>query len=289
MMARDQGSFSIDNPWPKIGWSMTAGIFVISVVLGFGVLARYQQNGSNLDLWNSICRGLGVTSDSRPEAEAQPMLHTTTRIAWTSGTLDQIAAGKPEHGAFIALNCTACHGPGGVSSSTLIPTLAGMDAAVVYKQLDDYRSGKRLWGVMGAMAKALSPQDSADVAAYFADQRDGLPELGSNRLPESGRSLREADPAQRLVFAGDPQRGIPPCSACHGPGGYKLGAPALQGQHAAYIERQLASFAQGMRENDIFQQMRVIAKQLTRDEMHALATFYGTPTGSSNARGPALR
>ena len=37
-----------------------------------------------------------------------------------------------------------------MSTSNLIPTLAGMDAAVIYKQLDDYRSGKRLWGVMGA-------------------------------------------------------------------------------------------------------------------------------------------
>jgi cytochrome c553 len=289
MMARDQGSFRIDNPWPKIGWGMVAGILVIAAALGFAVLARYQQNDSNLDLWNAICRGLGITSDNGPEREAQPASHTTTRIAWSGSTLDQIAAGKPDHGAFIALNCAACHGQGGVSASTLIPTLAGMDAAVVYKQLDDYRSGKRLWGVMGAMAKALSTQDSADVAAYFAGQLGGLPAIGSNRLPESGRSLREADPAQRLVFAGDPQRGIPPCSACHGPGGYKLGAPALQGQHAAYIERQLASFAQGMRENDIFQQMRVIAKQLTPDEMHAIAAFYGAPTGSSDARGPALR
>jgi cytochrome c553 len=137
---------------------------------------------------------------------------------------------------------------------------------------------------MSAIAKSLSPQDSADVAAYFAAQRDGLPAIGSNRVPESGRSLREADPAQRLVFAGDPQRGIPPCSACHGPGGYKLGAPALQGQHAAYIERQLAAFAQGTRENDIFQQMRIVAKQLTQDEMHALAIFYSTPTNGKVAR-----
>jgi cytochrome c553 len=35
----------------------------------------------------------------------------------------------------------------------------------------------------------------------------------------------------------------------------------LQGQHAAYIERQLAAFAQGMRQNDINEQMRTIAKQ----------------------------
>jgi cytochrome c553 len=277
MMARDQGIFRINNPWPKVGWSIAAGILVIAGVLGFGVLDRYQQNGPNLDLWNAICRGLGVTSDSRPESEARPALRSSTRIAWTSGTLAQIAAGNVAHGAFIALNCAACHGEGGVSTSPLIPTLAGMDSAVIYKQLDDYRSGKRLWGVMGAMAKSLSAQDSADVAAYFAAQRDGLPAIGSNRVPESGRSLREADPALRLVFAGDPQRGIPPCSACHGPGGYKLGAPALQGQRVAYIERQLAAFAQGARENDIFQQMRAIAKQLTQDEMHALAVFYGIP------------
>ena len=164
-----------------------------------------------------------------------------------------------------------------------------MDAAAIYKQLDDYRSGKRLWGVMGAMAKALSAQDSADVAAYFASQPGGLPTLSGNRMPESGRGLRQADPARRLVFAGDPQRGIPPCSACHGPGGYKLGAPALQGQHAAYIERQLAAFAQGMRQNDIFEQMRAIAKQLTADEMHALAAYYGTRAGAQEPGGVASR
>jgi cytochrome c553 len=216
-------------------------------------------------------------------------LRTPTQIAWTGSTLDRIAAGDTQHGGFIAMNCSACHGPGGVSPSSLIPTIAGMDAAALYKQLDDYRSGKRLWGVMGAMAKALSAQDSADVAAYFAAQPGGLPTLSGNRVPESGRSLREADPAKRLVFAGDPQRGIPPCSACHGPGGFKLGAPALRGQHAAYIERQLAAFAQGMRQNDIFEQMRAIARQLTTDEMHELAAFYGTPAGAQGPGGVASR
>jgi cytochrome c553 len=205
-------------------------------------------------------------------------LRTPTRVAWTGSTLDEIAAGNAQHGAFIAMNCVACHGEAGVSSSSLIPTLAGMDAAVIYKQLDDYRKGKRSWGVMAAMAQVLSAQDSADVAAYFAAQAGGLPALAGERVPESGRSLWAADPAKRLVFAGDPQRGIPPCSACHGPGSFKIGAPALQGQHAAYIERQLAAFAQGSRQNDIYQQMRATAKQLTPDEMQALAAFYGPRT-----------
>lgn len=289
MMARDQGAFKTDNPWPTIGWGVVAGIVVVAGVIGFGVLDRFQQNASTLDLWSGICRGLGITSDTGPASEPRPTLRTPTRIAWTSSTLDQIAGGNPEHGAFIALNCTACHGQGGVSPTTMIPTLAGMDAAVIYKQLDDFRSGKRLWGVMGALAKALSAQDWADVAAYFAAQPNGLPVLGANRIPESGRSLRGADPAQRLVFAGDPQRGIAPCSACHGPGGYKLGAPALQGQHTAYIERQLAAFAQGMRQNDIFEQMRVVAKQLTPDEVHALAAFYGSRAVAPAAGGVASR
>jgi cytochrome c553 len=279
-MARGQGAFKLDNPWPPIGWGTLAGAVVISVALGFVVLSRYQLNDPTLDLWSAICRGLGITADNGPAAEPKPPLRTPTLIAWTRGTLDQIAAGNAQHGAFIAMNCAACHGEAGVSHSSLIPTLAGMDAAAIFKQLDDYRSGKRLWGVMGAMAKALSTQDSADVAAYFAGQVGGLPALSGDRVPESGRSLRASDPAKRLVFAGDPQRGIPPCSACHGPGGFKIGAPALQGQHAAYIERQLAAFAQGIRQNDIYQQMRAVAKQLTPDEMQALAAFYGTGASS---------
>jgi cytochrome c553 len=276
-MVRDQGTLKLHNPWTKIVWGMVAGTIVVSAVLGLGVLSRYQPNAPPLDLWNAICRGLGISADIGPAGEPAPALHTPTRIAWTTSTLEQIAAGDAQHGAFIAMNCTACHGQGGVSSMTLIPTLAGMDAAVIYKQLDDYRSGKRLWGVMGAIAQALSPQDSADVAAYFAARAGGLPPLRGYRIPESGRSLRESDPARRLVYAGDPQRGIPPCSACHGPGGYKLGAPALQGQHASYIERQLGAFAQGIRHNDIFEMMRVIAKQLTPEEMQALAAVYGKP------------
>jgi cytochrome c553 len=274
-MARDQDTFRLDNPWPKIGWGMAAGVIIVSLVLGFGFLSRYQQNGPTLALWNAICRAVGITADSGPASEPAPTLRIPTRIAWTSHTLDQIAAGDAEHGAFIAMNCVACHGQDGVSTSILFPTLAGMDAAVIYKQLDDFRFGKRVNGVMEAMAKALSPQGSADVARYFAAQSGGLPPDSGDRIPESGRTLRESDPAKRLVYAGVPQRGIAPCSACHGPGGYKLGAPTLEHQRAPYIERQLASFAQGLRQNDISEQMRVIARQLTSDEMHALAAFYG--------------
>ncbi len=239
-MTRSRGPFKLDNPWVWIGWLSAAGLVTVGVVLGFGVLGREQQNGRPLGLWAAICRGLGITSDTGPASEPQPPLRTPTRIAWTRATLAQVASGDVERGEFVAMNCTPCHGQQGVSPSGLYPSLAGMDAAVIYKQLDDFRAGKQSWGAMNGIGQALSPEASADVAAYFASRTKGLaPNVGEHFQP--GRTLREQDPTKRLVFAGDPARGIPACAACHGPGGSKLGVPPLQGQQPAYIERQLAA------------------------------------------------
>jgi len=224
-MARDKGVLRLTNPWPRFAWLAGAAIVGISLALGFLVLDRYQQNDPPLGLWGAICWGLGITADLGSAREAAPTLRTPSRIAWTSSTLGQIRAGDAQHGSFIALNCTACHGEGGMSQSTFIPTLAGMDPAVIFKQLDDYRSGKRLWGVMGAIAKALSIRDSADVAAYYAARPNGLAAIAHEGSLRGESRSKESDSARHLAFMGDEQRGIPPCTACHGPNGYKIGAP----------------------------------------------------------------
>jgi len=273
-MDRDQDASKPANPWPKFAWWLTVAVLVVLSVLGFGVLARYQQNGPQLDWWAAICRAVGITSATGPAGAPQPPLRTPTRIAWTRATLAQIEAGSAQNGATVALNCAACHGQDGVSATPMFPTLAGMNAEVIYKQLDDFRAGKRDGGVMNALATALSAEDSVNLAAFFASRTGGLLPIAGEPIPDGGRSLRQSDPALRLVYAGDPHRGIPPCSACHGPGGHKLGAPALQGQHAEYQERQLEAFAQGSRKNDIDEQMRIIAAQLTPEETHALALYY---------------
>jgi cytochrome c553 len=176
------------------------------------------------------------------------------------------------------MNCSACHEEPAANVSHLIPILDGMDAAVIFKQLADYRSGKRSWGVMNGIAKALTVQDSADVAAYFATLPEGRLHADSGmRIPQGGRSFWQGSTGARLVFAGDQQRGIAPCAACHGPGGYKLGAPPLAGQYTAYIERQLAAFAQDIRQNDIYEQMRAIARLLK-------AAFIPKPPVCAHAR-----
>jgi cytochrome c553 len=130
----------------------------------------------------------------------------------------------------------------------------------------------------------LPAQDSADVGAYFASRTNGLPPFVGERF-QAGHTLREDNPAIRLVFAGDPARGIPPCAACHGPADHKLGAPQLKTQQPAYIERHLAAIAQGFRQNDINEQMRTIAKQLTSDEMHLIAEFYGAGAPAAQVAG----
>jgi cytochrome c553 len=281
-MARERGPFKLDNRWPRIGWWSTAGLLAAGVILGFVVLGREQQNGPALGAWAAFCRALGITADTGPAGEPQPPLVTPTRIAWSSATLATIADGNTARGAFVALNCTVCHGEGGISGAGLYPTLAGMEDAVIYKQLDDFRAGKRQSGVMNAIAKALSPSASADVAAYFASRTKGLMPVRGEPF-QSGHTLREKNPAIRLVFVGDPARGIPPCAACHGPAGHVVGAPPLQGQQPAYIERQLAAFAQGFRQNDINEQMRTIAAQLTPDDMHVIAEFYGAGAAAQGA------
>ena len=173
-MVREQGPFNLNNRWSRIAWGLIAGVCIVSFLVGFLVLGRFQQNGPTLGAWDAFCRALGITSDSQPANAPQPPRRTPTRIAWTRDTLTRIESGNAQRGAFVALNCEACHGDHGVSASALIPTLAGQNSAVLYKQLDDYRSNKRQWGVMGAIASALTDQDSADVASYFAHRPDGL-------------------------------------------------------------------------------------------------------------------
>lgn len=69
-------------------------------------------------------------------------------------------------------------------------------------------------------------------------------------------------------------RGIAPCGSCHGTLDNKLGSPWLEGEPAAYLLTQLQAFASGARHNDIGEQMRNIARQMTPAEMEAAARYY---------------
>jgi cytochrome c553 len=63
--------------------------------------------------------------------------------------------------------CVACHGADGIGKAPQYPNLAGQKATYLEKQLKGFRSGERKDPNMSAMAKPLSDQDIAVLAAYF--------------------------------------------------------------------------------------------------------------------------
>ena len=67
--------------------------------------------------------------------------------------------------------CAVCHGPLGISSAPDAPNLAGQPALYTAAQLRAYRSGARKHEVMAVMAKPLTDDDIANLAAWFASLR----------------------------------------------------------------------------------------------------------------------
>jgi cytochrome c553 len=78
------------------------------------------------------------------------------------------AAGDIKAGRQKALQCQACHGLDGLSKMPDAPNIAGNPEPYLIKQLDAFRKGERKNEMMSVVAKPLSDQDIADLAAYFA-------------------------------------------------------------------------------------------------------------------------
>ncbi len=95
-----------------------------------------------------------------------------------------IEAGK----AKAATVCAACHGATGVSVSDTIPNLAAQRAGYLEAQLKVLKDGTRKNPVMNAIAAQLSPDDIANVAAYFAAQPGAASSAKSNFLPSLATS-----------------------------------------------------------------------------------------------------
>lgn len=192
----------------------------------------------------------------------------SSNVAWTSEARAIVNSGNPENGRKLVAQCAGCHGDKGVSPTPLFPSLAGQLATYTYKQLKDYKDGKRADNpMMSGLAKPLDDQKMADLAAFYAAQP--LPsEAPSGSDPEHN--------AQTLVWKGDGKRLIPPCASCHGRAGQGniVDVPALAGQQASYFSQTMQAFKTGKRANDSYKRMRLIANELTDEEIKALAAYY---------------
>lgn len=216
---------------------------------------------------------------------AETPVRIPSNVAWTATTIAMASSGDALRGLLIGRRCDRCHGREAFSSSPSVPNLAAMDRLVIWKQLDDFRSGKRSSHVMQPIANSLSLQDSADVAAYYGMMPIAPDPQDDRAFPQPLSDPKHEAVAGRLISTGDGNRGLPPCQACHGPIGFVVGAPSLATQNATYLLEQLEAFASARRANDINMRMRSIAAQLTEDERHALAESYGAGVAESGFAG----
>lgn len=190
----------------------------------------------------------------------------SSQVAWTAEQLNFVKSGNPQKGKELSQTCASCHGANGISTMPSFPSLAGQQATYLFKQLHDYKDGSRDNPMMTGVAKSLSSQDMADLAAWFASQPRAS--LSSTQLAY--------DKADQLVKKGSSERLLPPCEVCHGSNGLgqKMDIPALAGQSAEYISTTLKAFKNGSRHNDIYSRMRLIAQPLPDEEITELGLYY---------------
>jgi cytochrome c553 len=176
--------------------------------------------------------------------------------------------GSIEAGQAKALTCTACHGAEGNSMNALWPNLAGQNAPYLLAQLQAFKNGTRQDPLMSSQAMMLADEDMADLAVYF----ESLPAASQ---PVADPDLLDA--GESLYRGGDLETGASACLACHGPTGRGNPAavyPALKGQHAAYVAKQLMAYADGSRQTDgKTRMMRDIAARLSMEDIEALSSY----------------
>jgi cytochrome c553 len=183
-------------------------------------------------------------------------------------------AANPDHGGVIAAQgaagvpaCAQCHAFSGASdSSGAFPKIGGQSASYLEKQMHDYASSERANAVMSPIAKALSADDIADVAAYYAKNGPQFPPLAT-------ADAATVDKGRELAHTGDSTKNILACNTCHGPdgAGNPPAIPYLAGQYTQYIVFALQMWKRGFRKSS---PMDVIAKQLDEEQIAAVAAFY---------------
>lgn len=254
-------SSAFRGPWAVRSIASTAAIFVAAAFLGFIVFPLLQPDLKVASLWDAICSAAGFARGPSSSTPVAPGVSFSSVVV-TPQMLSKSDAQSIGRGATLAHQCAICHGPAGISLAEA-PNLAGQYATAIYKELKDFKTGARANAIMTPFAAKLADQDMADVARYYA----------SLSRPPNGVS-NDAAAAPLIVINGAPLRNISPCGSCHGAIDHKVATPRLEGQPVAYINAQLRAFARGERHNDISQQMRNVARQMTPEEMDAAGKYY---------------
>lgn len=173
-------------------------------------------------------------------------------------------AAEPNAEALVNSRCATCHGAEGHATSPIFPSLAGQNREYLVKQLQDFKSKKRVSDTMAPQVADLSDEAIAGLASFFAAKK--------------ARTHRVADadivPVGRYIYTkGNSWSGVPACASCHGENAAgTTNLPRLAGQNARYLLSQLKDFNQRTRTNDN-EAMHLVASRLTEMEAKAVADY----------------
>ena len=163
-----------------------------------------------------------------------------------------IAAGKAK-----AELCVACHGPGGNSINSEVPSLSGQPPQAISVALFRYREGGRKNPIMSPIAAGLSNADMNNLAAYFSSVE---------------RISTHETKAANLV-AGPVLANKYNCTQCHGPNLLGLQhIPRIAGQQYDYLIAQLRGFKAQTR-SDMDGNMSSAAANLNGDDIEILSDY----------------
>jgi len=167
--------------------------------------------------------------------------------------------------------CTMCHGENGRGFRGFIPIprLAGQQPQYLEKQIRSVVTGHRISKVMFSVLTTVEPSMWRPLAVHFS-QLAAKPLGGAQPdLVATGRQIFEDGVAEANV---------PACMACHGQGakGHDP-VPRLAGQLDDYVVNKLSNWSsersQPSPENDPARIMAVVARNLTRSQISAVAAY----------------
>lgn len=169
------------------------------------------------------------------------LLNTSVTLAEDAGAMTQ--------------TCGACHGAQGVSSNPQWPNLAGQNATYLAAQIRAFRDGARENPAMAPFVASLTDADAEAIARHYAAMEIPVTANGDVALVATGKNLSSY------------------CIGCHGMEGRPAtdAWPILIGQHAPYLQSQLAAFKSGERINS---HMAAAINQMGDAQFAALAAYY---------------
>src|SRR5215471_9356519 len=177
------------------------------------------------------------------------------------------------------LGCSGCHGEQGEGrrQTEYYPRIAGKPAQYLYRQLANFRDGRRTYPQMVYMTRHLSDEYLLEIATYYSKLKPPFPTPIQPSLSKGTVGRGET-----LVRQGDQAMGVPACAACHGAAltGMQPGIPGLIGLYPDYINAQLGAWQRGARHATEPDCMAKVLAKLSPADMSAVAAYLGSLPGT---------